>query len=109
MRREDMFLQDHLCVALKRAAWKAGMLITFIGLLVFTVASAASGELDTTFGSDGLVTTNLVPANPARWDSIHGIAIQANGKIVAAGESSGSDSDFALTRYNLDGSLDTTF
>jgi len=33
-------------------------------------------------------------------------AIQADGKIVAAG---GSNSRFALVRYNPDGILDTTF
>src|SRR3712207_7658174 len=39
------------------------------------------------------------------------VAIQADGKIVAAGEalSAGIRSDFALARYHLDGSLDTTF
>ena len=34
--------------------------------------------------------------------------IQADGKIVVAGTASDYD-DFALARYNADGSLDTTF
>ena len=44
--------------------------------------------------------------------SANAVAIQANGKIVAVGgsESSGSASDdFALARYNPNGSLDTSF
>ena len=36
--------------------------------------------------------------------------MQPDGKIVAAGHAIiGSTADFALVRYNLDGSLDTTF
>ena len=38
------------------------------------------------------------------------VAIQSDGKIVAAGYSNnGSNDDFALVRYNTDGSLDTNF
>ena len=38
------------------------------------------------------------------------VAIQSDGKIVVAGYSdNGSNDDFALVRYNTDGSLDTTF
>src|SRR5688572_19534401 len=106
MRREDMFVLDHLYVSLKRAASKAGLLITFISLLVFTVASAASGDLDTTFSGDGRVTSNIVPSNPGRFDEVLSVVIQPNGKIVAAGFSS---DDFALARFNANGSLDTTF
>ncbi|NCX96747.1 MAG: hypothetical protein EBX41_10185, partial [Chitinophagia bacterium] len=41
---------------------------------------------------------------------IYGIALQTDGKIVVAGYSyNGSNNDFALARYNTDGSLDTTF
>ena len=36
------------------------------------------------------------------------MAIQADGKIVAVGED-GADGDFALARYNPDGSLDPSF
>ena len=39
------------------------------------------------------------------------VLVQADGKIVVAGYSVGSTTgqDFAVVRYNLDGSLDTTF
>ena len=38
------------------------------------------------------------------------VTIQSDGKIVAAGVSyNGSNNDFALVRYNTDGSLDASF
>ena len=38
------------------------------------------------------------------------VAVQTDGKIVAAGTAlRGTDYDFALARYNSDGSLDTSF
>jgi len=72
------------------------------------------GSLDSTFGEDGMVTTDFL----TRHDLGHvggwarGVAIQADGKIVAAGGSavgSGGDSEFALARYMPDGSLDPAF
>lgn len=81
-------------------------------MLAFTVALAASGDLDTTFDGDGLVITNVVPANPGRSDVTPGIAIQTDGKIIAAGYSyvpSTATEDFAVTRYNTNGSPDPAF
>jgi uncharacterized delta-60 repeat protein len=96
----------------KRLIWKAGLLATVLSLL-FTVALAASGDLDTTFSGDGKVTSFAVPANPARWELTFGIALQpADGKIVIAGDSSlpsTATRDFALLRYKTDGRLDSTF
>ena len=60
------------------------------------------GTLDASFGGDGKVRTRL--GSP--YASAHGIAIQADGKIVVAGRSSDR---FALARYNLNGSLDASF
>jgi len=62
--------------------------------------------LDDTFGTDGIAITPI----GALWDRAYGIAIQGDGKIVAAGYSdNGSDTDVAVVRYNTDGSLDTDF
>ena len=58
----------------------------------------SDGSLDTSFGSDGQVITDL-----GGDDIVRSVAIQPDGKIVVAGE---SDGDFALARYNCDGSLD---
>jgi uncharacterized delta-60 repeat protein len=60
------------------------------------------GNLDPTFGEGGKVTTDFFGES----DGVSDIALQPNGKIVAVGVAGG---DFALARYNRDGSLDTTF
>ncbi len=65
----------------------------------------SDGSLDTTFGTGGLVTTNFGGVDRAR-----AVVLQPNGKIIAAGQArSGGIDDFALARYNSDGSLDPTF
>ncbi len=64
------------------------------------------GSLDTTFDTDGKLTTSFGTG----YDLASAIALQADGKIVAAGHThNGNDVDFALARYNPDGSLDITF
>jgi uncharacterized delta-60 repeat protein len=66
----------------------------------------SDGSLDPTFDGDGLATTDF----GGNLDQVLGVAVQANGKIVAAGRADVSGTfDFALARYNTDGSLDTTF
>ena len=66
------------------------------------------GSLDPTFGSGGKVTTEFCGTCIAQ---AFAVTVQPDGKIVAAGfESSGiGRDDFALVRYNPDGSLDPTF
>jgi uncharacterized delta-60 repeat protein len=68
----------------------------------------ANGTLDTTFGTGGRTKTDL--GNGFQDDS-SGVAVQADGKIVAVGAAlpNSFDLDFALIRYNADGTLDTTF
>ena len=64
-----------------------------------------NGSLDTTFGTGGKVLTLVDESSSA-----YAVAIQSDGKIVAAGYSRiGSIGKFALARYNTNGSLDTTF
>ncbi|MCP4333919.1 MAG: hypothetical protein GY785_14775, partial [Gammaproteobacteria bacterium] len=65
------------------------------------------GSLDTSFGGgDGFTTTAIGSGGDIAWS----LALQADGKIVLAGQSSnGSNDDFAYARYNSDGTLDTTF
>jgi len=61
----------------------------------------SDGSLDDSFGINGVATVDI---------GIKSIAIQPDGKIVAAGGSwNGSNSDFALARYNSDGTLDNSF
>jgi uncharacterized delta-60 repeat protein len=64
------------------------------------------GTFDTTFNSTGIVTTAI----GTNFDEANALAIQGDGKLVAAGTSiTGTHDVFALVRYNMDGSLDTTF
>ena len=59
------------------------------------------GSLDTSFSGDGIVLTNF-GADAAGQD----VKVQPDGKIVVGGFNNGN---FALVRYNADGSLDTSF
>jgi uncharacterized delta-60 repeat protein len=68
----------------------------------------APGSLDPTFDGDGKVTTDFFGSG----GSVRALAVQPDGKIIAAGGANsgdGSTSYFALARYNSDGSLDTSF
>ncbi|MCH8010394.1 MAG: VCBS repeat-containing protein [Candidatus Marinimicrobia bacterium] len=65
----------------------------------------SDGSLDTGFGTNGIVTTNLYGNN----DIANSVALQSDGKIVAAGDGGDVYSVFMVVRYNSDGSLDTGF
>ncbi len=68
--------------------------------------SDPAGSLDNTFSDDGKQTTAI--GNGEDW--AFSIALQTDGKIIVAGSSyNGSNKDFAVVRYNSDGSLDNTF
>ena len=69
-------------------------------------AQAAEGGLDPSFGTGGTVTTPVGPADAFAQS----VAVDAQGRIVVAGAASnGSNEDFAVLRYNPDGTLDPTF
>jgi uncharacterized delta-60 repeat protein/uncharacterized repeat protein (TIGR01451 family) len=72
----------------------------------FAVARYNSdGSLDNSFDGDGRVTTNFGVNGGGR-----SVALQADGKIVVSGFGGViGNLDFAVARYNSDGSLDTTF
>jgi uncharacterized delta-60 repeat protein len=96
----------HLFVGTISYAWKWD----------FAVARTdANDQLDTTFGSGGIVAT-AVSSNGT--DTAYDILIQPDGKIVLVGRAGytlggngwlTSPGGFGLVRYNADGSLDTTF
>jgi uncharacterized delta-60 repeat protein len=69
----------------------------------------ANGDLDPSFGRGGMVTTDF-----RGQDAAQAVAVEPDGRIVAAGTTQGSGlgtgaGDFALARYDADGSLDPTF
>lgn len=72
-------------------------------LLILRPAAAAPGDLDPSFGSGGKVDTAIGSDAFA-----FGLALQQDGKIVAAGATSPS-SRLALARYESDGGLDPSF
>jgi uncharacterized delta-60 repeat protein len=75
------------------------------------VRLTATGQLDTSFDGDGKLVTVLQAPGNVNADA-NAVAIQADGKIVVGGTSVTSvttRSDFAVARYNTDGSLDTSF
>ncbi|MDQ0964407.1 putative delta-60 repeat protein/putative repeat protein (TIGR01451 family) [Streptomyces sp. B4I13] len=62
------------------------------------------GTPDAGFGGDGTVTTAVNNMSPSlQWSEAHAVALQADGKIVAAG-GGGPDNDFALARFEGGGS-----
>src|SRR5688572_19568099 len=63
------------------------------------------GSLDLSFGNGGKVTTSI----GGQFDFARAVAIQSDGKIVVAGSAAFGVDDFALARYNPDGSPDTSF
>jgi len=92
----------------KNSLWLS---VLIVGSILFPIpsASAADGDLDTTFDTDGIVTTRTGIGHTYQF--VRSIALQSDGKIVATGysEISGNGYDFAIVRYNANGTLDTTF
>jgi len=67
----------------------------------------SSGCFDTTFGGNGFVTTDLPTSGEGAW----AVVVQPDGKIIVAAQAQSASTgwDFAVLRYNTDGSLDTSF
>jgi len=67
----------------------------------------ADGTLDSTFGSGGFITTDF----GSSADAAYAMAVQSDGKIVLVGQTQSFSTfmDFAIARYNADGSLDGSF
>jgi uncharacterized delta-60 repeat protein len=83
----------------------AGVTGTF--LADFAVARYhPDGRLDTSFGGDGTVVTDI-----GGQDSANAVIVQPDRKILVVGNgwTSGPDENFTLVRYNENGSLDTSF
>jgi len=91
--------RDH-CLALALA----GVLTCAHLTLAVRTALAASGELDSSFGTGGIVTTPVGSNSLAR-----AVVVQPDGNIVVAGAGLGPSTDFALVRYLPNGALDSTF
>ncbi|MEM7314167.1 MAG: LamG-like jellyroll fold domain-containing protein, partial [Planctomycetota bacterium] len=65
----------------------------------------ADGTLDTSFGTAGIVTTDI----SGGFDNGYDLLVQQDGKVVVLGTHDSGDSEATLIRYNSDGSLDASF
>jgi uncharacterized delta-60 repeat protein len=73
--------------------------------LLSSVAVAAPGDLDTSFGAGlGKVITSI-----GSEGSGFAVAMQSDSKLVATGDCLGTNTHFCLVRYLPDGSLDASF
>ncbi len=81
--------------------------VSLLTALFLPNVSASAGDLDPSFGSGGKTTTTFFN----QGDFGQAVATQPDGKLIAAGGAGLADGtdDFALARYNTDGSLDQTF
>jgi uncharacterized delta-60 repeat protein len=81
------------------------------------MTQAADGDLDPTFGTAGLPTLEsrgrVMTDFDHSTDIANAVAVQADGKLVVVGttyiNNDYTDEDFAVARYNANGTLDTTF
>ncbi|MEJ7764923.1 MAG: prepilin-type N-terminal cleavage/methylation domain-containing protein [Acidimicrobiales bacterium] len=94
-----------------------------VGLFAFMLSLSVAGpahaadpipsDLDTTFNGSGKVVTPVTSSGNNSDDRARAVGIQPDGKIVAAGyhtvRGAGLTFDFAVVRYNPNGSLDTSF
>lgn len=66
------------------------------------------GSLDAGFGTGGMVQTSIFDSN---YEQAMDLVVQPNGKIVAVGKTytPTTDFDFALVRYDADGTEDSSF
>ena len=83
---------------------RASLLILSILLMASQQAAAQAGQLDSTFGTGGILTTNFTEDNFAPIDNA--VAIQSDGKIVLGGATPNGP---ALLRLNTNGTLDRSF
>lgn len=85
-------------------------ILTALCLLLGASASFAQTGLDTSFGTGGMVTT-FFGGDGLNGDDAHSVVVQKDGKLVVGGSTTNTDdtTDFALARYNSNGTLDSTF
>jgi uncharacterized delta-60 repeat protein len=65
----------------------------------------ADGSPDTTFDGDGVIKLGT----PAADEEAHSVMVQADGKIIVGGRETTDREKFLLTRFNSNGSTDTSF
>jgi len=66
------------------------------------------GNIDISFGTNGIVRTDFGTDTAVSYDSAKAVIVQLDGKIVVAGTIN-SESNSALIRYNSNGTIDDKF
>src|SRR5436190_24207835 len=82
-------------------------LILVLLLFISNIFYSQDGSLDVSFNSTGSVLTSF----GVNDSSVQSMALQNNGKFIAPGTifNHGDYSQFAMVRFNVDGTLDTSF
>jgi uncharacterized delta-60 repeat protein len=81
-----------------------------VGVNFFLARFNTNGSVDTGFGANGGFAATDFSGGTTNDDIINAIVVQPDGKIAVAGYSrQGSTRDFAMARYNSDGSPDNSF
>lgn len=81
---------------------KVALIVLFFLVIASPTGISQAGSLDLGFGQEGIARTNVGYDNDRGYCTL----IQPDGKILVAGK---GGSEFALARYQTDGSLDNTF
>ena len=112
--KTNSFLYFLPCVdgrVIRCAAFVGIVIIAGMGSLSF--AANTDGTVDPTFGVNGRTVTDFkaLPNGSRSWDFGWAVILQPDGKIVAAGytNSPNGDYNFALVRYNSNGTVDPSF
>lgn len=87
--------------------WRKHCITAFAVLAMFAAALpavAAPGDPDDTFGTNGVVITNQVAD-----EEFEGVATHTDGKTVAVGTLHLTNDEGIIARYNVNGTLDTSF
>lgn len=92
-----------------RSVLLSAVVVGVLAAVAAPIAVAAPADLDPTFGGTGVVRQRFAPGD---WGSATRVAVRADGKIVVAGVAygpTGGDQDQMVSRFNPDGTLDTSF
>ncbi len=107
-----------LKISFKRIQVILALILTLASVSFFMpkTVQAVDGDLDPAFGTGdasvpaGVARTFFGADSSAQSDNVFALGFQSTGKIIAGGNTNpGGSQDFALARYNTNGTLDTTF
>lgn len=98
--------------ARRRNAGRAASLVAFSCTVGLAILAGAPGDVDPTFGNQGVVFESFSTFATDSYFEIHDSAVQSDGKTVVLGYGAtefGVHPDFFLARFDANGALDTTF